>query len=1263
MKLILSTLFVLYLAFSSDGQVNLTVTVNSGFSGTSCTDGVFGSPDPQWGVGIAAQGWWTYPAAGGCFNNTPNVQYSEIFNCPSSYPNLLQVCFRAFEDDGSACVPSTSCLRLVCQNFATPAIGNSVNYTLTIPNCCGNTSWGSVSFTITATGSYPPGSAYDIACNAINLGTLNNGGTLGNNGLSNYGNFCATATGDPNPWGGSNDQGVWFQFTTDNNPSSVINIEGVSDPQGFGDAIDLQIALYESSNGLCNGTASLIQEEYDFTLIDETLSASCLQPNTTYYILIDGESTLLASNQEGFFGLQISDNGVVQAGDEICDSENLGLVTAAGSVGTSLLSQTNSCASNTNDPTPSAWGPNNTVWYQFQAPPSGSVIIDANSDLPFPVGTNAIDIELAVYGSSNNLCNGALTEISSGYNAGQSDENLTVRCLNPGDNYWIMLDGSALNVEGIFDITITDEGIPPASNNSVCNAIALGSPSPGGTVGLLSQNNYCADNLFEPVSSNWSNDQGVWFSFDAPLSGKVDVNLTIASIFANQIDLQVAIYDLNGMTCAGFPTEIASQHILPGIIFNESMTVGCLIPGRTYWILVDGEASLSDPSLVEGLFNIEVFAYDQDPPIGNNTPCTAISLGDPTGSSVGTTPGAIHGSQNNFCADAIGEPIPSSFIPVQTVWYSFIAPYSGSVNVTVISDLILGGVDPINLQMAVYENSSCAGSWVELYSGSSATNDVATTLSCLIAGQTYYIQIDGELPAISGGNEGYFDITIADADPIYGTGLAGDFEPANNICNNAASLSVQSESCSAGSGSYELLNYGQPTNTFSPAFVQACGSNCGDTWYEFTIPPSGSVIIEGEDDGVGVFNDFSTTNIIIYSGTCGSLTPIDCQQGGAGNDILLPVSGLPGSTIWVQIFNEGGNDNLENYQLCVFEGCGFDDCLGATINPMAPNVPYCFNTSAATGENISGGDPGYIECLENDNPENSIYFSFTTDAVGGDVTISIDNVQINGACVLGSPTDGFNVSIYEDNTPCDNAPTNLLDCQSFDACDVLPITWIQTYSGLSPNTTYVIIIDGGLGNLGGNNSGEIMISGAIPLFVELTDFFGENINRTNKLYWESATESENDYYTLERSIDGNDFNFMTNVSGAGSTQVSTNYSYTDDSPEVGVNYYRLSQTDFDGQQKIIKTIAVNTAGINSNMSIIPNPINDFPVLLIKNQIKGEGGISIVDAAGRTIQFQSINLLNGFNSIILNTQKLLTGIYFVQLKTEFYSETIRFVKSK
>ncbi|MDC0231252.1 gliding motility-associated C-terminal domain-containing protein [Aureispira] len=374
-------------------------------------------------------------------------------------------------------------------------------------------------------------------------------------------------------------------------------------------------------------------------------------------------------------------------------------------------------------------------------------------------------------------------------------------------------------------------------------------------------------------------------------------------------------------------------------------------------------------------------------------------------------------------------------------------------------------------------NNTCTGSLSQMEVSNWPTSLITENIeaTCLQPGRTYFIQVDGSGFVI----EGTFDISIEDMIPNYGTGAPGDPQPPNNYCDSSITLPVQPESCLNGSGSYSTLNYGQPTISYNPAYAQGCGGNCGDTWYQFTMPASGNVVVEGNDDNVGggLIGDFSDLTVVAYTGSCNNLSPIACDQGGFTSDVSFQIGAPPGTTIWLQVFDHNGEDNNEYYQLCVSEGCGFDNCLDAIAVPMLPNIPYCFNTSGASGENISGGTPGYYECSEADNPEHSIYYYFVSDCNGSDVTLHVINAVSNGSCILGiTPTDGFNISLFQDGTPCDNNPDSLVDCQSFTACDVQPVNWSQTYTGLSPNTPYVIQIDGGFSNFGGSNLGEIMIT-------------------------------------------------------------------------------------------------------------------------------------------------------------------------------------------
>lgn len=604
-------------------QVNLTIQVNSTTVGTNCDDGsVFGVPldiEPVISVNFAGQDNNYYGAADCPFymKTAPYTQYSETFNCSSAYPSNIQTCIRVYEEDGP-CASSTQCLEQLCDDFSTPAVGTSITYTLFILNDGINNSWGEVNFTITASGSFNE-APNDLICNAIDLGTLNNGALLGDTSLSLYHNLCATNSGEPNSWAGTNEQGVWFTFSTGTEASSYVEFYATSDPQNIGNEIDLQLALYETSDNTCSGALTLVQEEYNdpISVFDEQMNVNCLKPNTNYYLLIDGEAqaTFNPNGNEGYFGLHIKDNGVFQASDQICDASNLGIIPDNGSVSTGTLNQSNICATNLNDPTPFGTSQNG-VWYQFIAPNSTGVVITAKSDLPYPLGQDAIDIQLSLFETDDNLCSGSLTLIDSSYSSGGTfDEELEVTCLTPGKSYWLMVDGSSLNPTGIFDISIADIEIYTAGDY-IFEALDLGLVPDLGTVSTpaLSQTNECASNLFDPIPFG-TTQKAVWYQFQAPTSGHVVIEAHSGNeLFEESIDLQLALYATADNTSTG--SLILIDQLNDDLSNDVSITVPCLNPGQNYWIMLDGS-----PLDATGIFDISI--SDEGTPI---TPSNSVDV-------------------------------------------------------------------------------------------------------------------------------------------------------------------------------------------------------------------------------------------------------------------------------------------------------------------------------------------------------------------------------------------------------------------------------------------------------------------------------------------------------------------------------------------------------------------------------------------------------------------------------------------------------------
>jgi len=302
----------------------------------------------------------------------------------------------------------------------------------------------------------------DLPCDAVDLGVLPSSGRVGDGTLSSFDNLCGTKNPEePDPidefagWG--NNVATWLSFTTSANPGNRILIRAFSDPENTGDPVNLQLALYESDNGACDGNLSYVAGNYVNGNFDEELGIDCnrLAPNTTYFIMVDG---VVDSQEElfGVYGLEVIDINAEEGADLRCDAVDLGAIPEDGQVAPTTI-YSNYCATNNGDPFPSAFGSQASVWFRFTMPSSGSVRIDATTD------ENSVDpiaIQLALYRSLNDLCTGSFGEVESVDTQNSKNESITVTCLEPGRPYWILVDGEERDIRGLFNISVTDLGTP-----------------------------------------------------------------------------------------------------------------------------------------------------------------------------------------------------------------------------------------------------------------------------------------------------------------------------------------------------------------------------------------------------------------------------------------------------------------------------------------------------------------------------------------------------------------------------------------------------------------------------------------------------------------------------------------------------------------------------------------------------------------------------------------------------------------------------------
>jgi hypothetical protein len=207
------------------------------------------------------------------------------------------------------------------------------------------------------------------------------------------------------------------------------------------------------------------------------------------------------------------------------------------------------------------------------------------------------------------------------------------------------------------------------------------------------------------------------------------------------------------------------------------------------------------------------------------------------------------------------------------------------------------------------------------------------------------------------------------------------------------------------------------------------------------------------------------------------------------------------------------------------------------------------------------------------------------------------------------------------------------------------VTQLRTSAGLSMPSA----INSAINQL--NMLGFEINASSAALPITLLSFDVNKVNQTVHLMWTSLSEKNNDYYSVEHSTDGINWKSIATVDGAIYSNQKLEYNVVHNDPPIGLNYYRLKQTDIDGQFEYFDVKLLEFGSENELFTIFPNPANE-DMYIDLNLAPVNVKIEIYDAKGNLVWSGAIQNSNFDKRIKISTKQFSSGLYTVSISDQF-----------
>ena len=543
------------------------------------------------------------------------------------------------------------------------------------------------------------------------------------------------------------------------------------------------------------------------------------------------------------------------------------------------------------------------------------------------------------------------------------------------------------------------------------------------------------------------------------------------------------------------------------------------------------------------------------------------------------------------------------------VWYSFVATNT-QLDITVTNGTMTGNVEFI----LVESTGPCSG--LSLQGSLCGASPLTGSITSLTIGATYYYTISS-----STSSQGTFTTCVNNVAPP--PPAPGQDCPTSTILCDATDFSIGA--LGAGTGAVS----GNASNENLSALGCLLADERQSQWYQFTVGQTGTIEFllnpnTNSDDIDWAIYDITTSGC--------ALTPGGAAAGGA-TQVACNFSGCPGNT------------GIVTSSAVACATTNYLSCQGNPATCEAGDIAQ-FSSTPPT---LTAGQT-YAMVIDNYSVTNG-GFAFTYGAT--------QTVVIGQPATFTSSLDATCMIVTVDRAPFyTGANSTYLWNYGDGFTSTAGVPGPHTYGSIGTYTVSLTVTDA----VGCIQTFSQIVNIGCVLPVTLTLFDAQFSYGKVNVNWTTETEINNDFFTVERSKDGITFEVIDIVrSYNGNSNVTQSYKMIDKNPLKGTSYYRLKQTDYDGQFKYFTPVAVTVKSTYDDVTVYPNPVSGNGYLTFNSLKDDEQTVVIYDVAGRVVYQKQYTITTGNNKLTLETNSLTKGMYFIKLDDAEDGINFKFIK--